>query len=103
MRQHRVSSCAAVTEIIDLAIQSFVNNDAENAALVEPLEQVVDTPANSFALAISVPARRMFNRGGICSVGYSDKPERVADHCSNIAGCDRNAKTALVCTAISAV
>lgn len=80
---------AAVTEIIDLAIQSFVNNDAENAALVEPLEQVVDT------LREQLRARHIVRlQQGECSIAagfvLSDiltSLERVADHCSNIAGC----------------
>jgi len=81
--------CAAVSEVIDLATKSFINSDIEAASLVEPLEQVVDT------LRDQLRARHILRlQNGECSIAagfvLSDiltSLERVADHCSNIAGC----------------
>ena len=81
--------CAAVGEILDLAMTSFVNNDLQAAAQVEPLEQVVDT------LKEQLRSRHILRlQRGECSIEagfiWSDlltNLERVADHCSNIAGC----------------
>ena len=80
---------AAVGEILDLAMTSFVNNDLQAAAQVEPLEQVVDT------LKEQLRSRHILRlQRGECSIEagfiWSDlltNLERVADHCSNIAGC----------------
>ena len=80
---------AAVGEILDLAMTSFVNNDLQAAAQVEPLEQVVDT------LKEQLRSRHILRlQRGECSIEagfiWSDlltDLERVADHCSNIAGC----------------
>lgn len=77
----------AIAEILNLAVDSFVNEDTETAFRVEPLEQVID-----------VMCRRMREKHtarlqkGKCTIanGYvfndliSDL-ERVSDHCSNIA------------------
>ena len=79
----------AVNEILDLAGRAFVDNDLEAAALVEPLEQVVDT------LKEQLRARHILRlQKGECTIEagfvWSDlltSLERVADHCSNIAGC----------------
>lgn len=81
--------CAAVTEIVDLAINAFINNDIDTASLVEPLEQVVDM------LREQLRSRHIVRlQHGECSIAagfvLSDiltSLERVADHCSNIAGC----------------
>ncbi len=80
---------SAVSEVLDLACRAFEENDLEAAALVEPLEQVVDT------LKEQLRARHILRlQKGECTIEagfvWSDlltSLERVADHCSNIAGC----------------
>ncbi|MBR6678269.1 MAG: Na/Pi cotransporter family protein [Oscillospiraceae bacterium] len=79
----------AVSETMDLALKAFLENDIKAAALVEPLEEVVDT------LKEQLRARHIRRlQQGSCSIEvgfvWSDvltNLERVADHCSNIAGC----------------
>ena len=80
---------AAVEEILDLSLTAFLHDDIKTAALVEPLEQVVDT------LKDQLRTRHILRlQKGSCSIEagfvWSDlltNLERVADHCSNIAGC----------------
>ncbi|MBO5783401.1 MAG: Na/Pi cotransporter family protein [Clostridia bacterium] len=80
---------AAVNEIQDLSMKAFVENDLETAYAVEPLEQVINR------LKTKLRARHIERlQQGNCSIEagfvWSDlitDLERVADHCSNIAGC----------------
>lgn len=80
---------AAVGEIVNLAVCAFTNNDMDAAVQVEPLEEVVDT------LKEQLRARHILRlQRGECSIEagfiWSDlltDLERVADHCSNVAGC----------------
>lgn len=80
---------ASVEEIVDLAYTALRNNDLSAAARVEPLEQVVDSLKNQLR------ARHILRlQKGECTIEagfvWSDiltNLERVADHCSNIAGC----------------
>jgi len=79
---------AAVFEIMDLALDAFRTNDIEKAKLVEPLEEVVDTLKEQLRMRHIVRLQR-----GECTIemGFvlSDmltNLERVADHCSNVAG-----------------
>ena len=80
---------AAVGEVMDLALDAFLQNDPALAAKVEPLEQVVDT------LKEQLRNRHILRlQKGECTIElgfvWSDlltSLERVADHCSNIAGC----------------
>ncbi len=83
------SLTGAVGEILDLSMDAFVRSDLEAAAKVEPLEQVVDDLKESMRTRHMIRLQR-----GECSIGagfvWSDlltDLERVADHCSNIAGC----------------
>ncbi|MBQ2931990.1 MAG: Na/Pi cotransporter family protein [Clostridia bacterium] len=79
----------AVTEVLDLAVNSLVTEDLNLAGKVEPLEQVVDR------LKRKIKAGHITRlREGNCTMelGFvlSDlltNYERVADHCSNIAVC----------------
>ena len=75
---------------MDLALDAYLQDDPALAAKVEPLEQVVD--------ALKGPLRRnrhilRLQRGectielGFVSSDLLTSLERVADHCSNIAGC----------------
>ena len=80
---------AAVTECIDLTMKAFSENDLDAAALVEPLEQVIDK------LRIKMRSRHIKRlQHGNCTIVagfvWSDlltDLERTSDHCSNIAGC----------------
>ena len=79
----------AVSNILDLAIASLVNEDIEIAKRVEPLEQVIDRLNRQIK---NGHIERL--RQGDCTMelGFilSDlltNYERVADHCSNIAVC----------------
>ncbi len=81
--------CAAVGEILDLAGRAFRENDMEAAALVEPLEQVIDYMKDDLR---SRHIRRLQQGGCSIEAGFiwSDlitNLERTSDHCSNIAGC----------------
>ena len=79
----------AVSEILDLALNSFLTGDLEAANTVEPLEEVVDR------LKEELRTRHILRlRQGECSIEagfvWSDlltNLERTSDHCSNIAGC----------------
>lgn len=79
----------AVGEIMDLALDAYLQDDPALAAKVEPLEQVVD------ALKEQLRNRHILRlQKGECTIElgfvWADlltSLERVADHCSNIAGC----------------
>ena len=79
----------AVREISSLSLQAFETGDLETASRVEPLEQVIDT------LKDQLRTRQIARlQKGACSLEtgfiWTDlltNFERVADHCSNIAGC----------------
>ena len=74
---------------MDLALEAFLRDDPALAAQVEPLEQVID------ALKEQLRTRHILRlQRGECTIElgfvWSDlltNLERVADHCSNIAGC----------------
>ncbi len=79
----------AVDETLDLTLEALVNSDYDRAALVEPLEQVVDYLRDQIKLRHTIRLQK-----SLCSIelGFilSDiltNLERVSDHCSNIAGC----------------
>jgi len=80
---------SAVSEILDLSLNAFVNDDLAKAYEVEPLEQVVD------ALKLQLKSSHVNRlRKNECTIemGFilSDlltNLERVSDHCSNIAAC----------------
>lgn len=79
----------AVTEILELATASLINDDLETAKCVEPLEQVIDR------------LKRKIKNGHISRLRQGDctmelgfilsdllnNYERISDHCSNIAVC----------------
>jgi len=79
----------AVYEIMDNALMAFVYNDIQVAVRVEPLEEVIDDLQSALR---SGHIERL--RNGECTIelGFilSDlltNLERIADHCSNVAGC----------------
>ena len=77
----------AVLDIVDRTVSAYGRFDREQAARVEPQEQVVD------ALVREVKSRHVRRlRDGLCTVEYGfvledllTACERTADHCSNIA------------------
>ena len=77
----------ATTEILNIAVDSFLNDDAQLAAHVEPLEQVIDK------LKDTLKARQVERlQRGDCTIQlgfvFTDlltNYERITDHCSNIA------------------
>ena len=79
----------AVQEIIHLSLTAFRTGDLSAASRVEPLEQVID------GLKDQLRTRQIARlQKGACSLEtgfiWTDlltNFERVADHCSNIAGC----------------
>ena len=79
----------AVSEILDLAITSFVTEDVVKAKEVEPLEDVID------GLRTELKNRHVNRlRDGVCTIelGFILQDlltnfERVSDHCSNVAVC----------------
>ena len=79
----------AVSEVLDHAISSFANNDVQLAIRVEPLEEVIDilqTEIRSNHIARLQKGDCTIELGFILSDLLTNL-ERVADHCSNIAGC----------------
>ena len=77
----------ALSEIINNAVDAFLNEDFDEARMVEPLEEVID------AIQAEIRARHVIRlKEGVCTIelGFvlSDlltNMERVSDHCSNIA------------------
>ena len=80
---------AAIREIVGLAVESFIKNDAAMAQQIEPLEQVIDD------LIDEAKARHIQRlQAGVCTLklGFALSDlltdfERISDHCSNIAAC----------------
>ncbi len=77
----------AIREILDITFECFLNDDAEEAYRVEPLEQIIDKVCRKMREKHTERLRR-----GKCSIGqgyvFNDLIadfERVSDHCSNIA------------------
>ena len=80
---------AAVSEIVDLSFDAYMNRNLEAAYHIEPLEEVIDD------LKEQMRTRHILRmQQGQCSIEagfvWSDlltSLERVSDHCSNLAGC----------------
>ena len=78
---------AAVTEIVDLSVRAFENQDITLAKMIEPLEETIDEIHKEMKRR---HVRRL--RKGKCTIeqGFDLSDigtdfERIADHCSNIA------------------
>ena len=77
----------AVTEILDLSVTAFENNDVKKASLVEPLEEVIDdlnTCVKANHIKRLQKGKCTIEQGFVLS-DISTNLERVSDHCSNIA------------------
>lgn len=77
----------AVKEITNMSIDSFINDDADAASHVEPLEQVVDDLKKQLK---SLHISRLQNNECTIELGFIFTDlltnfERVSDHCSNLA------------------
>lgn len=80
---------SAVSEILELALTAFLNDDIAAAEKVEPLKQVI------YILKEKLRTSHILRmQQGACSIDagfvWSDlltNLERTSDHCSNIAGC----------------
>ena len=86
--------CAATNEIVTLSYGAFVENNAEQANLVEPLEQVIDK-MKELLRTRHIDRLRVGDCGIEAGFVWSDlitNMERVSDHCSNIAGCVMDTK-----------
>ena len=78
----------AVSEILYLSIHAFVEGDLAAASRVEPLEEIIDGLCDELKLHHVDRLQK-----GVCTLSqgfvFNDlltNFERVADHCSNIAG-----------------
>ncbi len=81
--------CGAIREVVELAVTSMEEESISSAVLVEPLEQVIDSLK---ARIKSGHIERLQKNECTIELGFilSDllnDLERIADHCSNIAGC----------------
>ncbi len=86
--------CAATNEIVTLSYDAFTQNNAQQATLVEPLEQVIDR-MKELLRTRHIDRLRVGDCGIEVGFVWSDlitDMERVADHCSNIAGCVMDSK-----------
>ena len=78
----------AVDEILSLATDSFVKQDLHAASQVEPLEQVVDYLRDEIKLQhiLRLQKSECSIEHGFVLADILTNLERVADHCSNVAG-----------------
>ena len=77
----------AVSEIINMTVDSFINDDIELSSHVEPLEQVIDKIKKQLK---EMHISRLQNNDCTIELGFIftdllTNYERVSDHCSNIA------------------
>ena len=88
------SLSAATIEIVTLSYNAFVENNDQQAKLVEPLEQVIDR-MKELLRTRHIDRLRVGDCGIEAGFVWSDlitNMERVSDHCSNIAGCVMDTK-----------
>ncbi len=79
---------SAVQEILNLSLEAFRTNDVKLAKRVEPLEEVIDALKEQLRMRHIDRLQR-----GLCTIDLGfvladllTNLERVADHCSNVAG-----------------
>ena len=83
------SMYGAVSEILTITEEAFVNDDIIKAYTVEPLEQVVDYLRDQIKLqhVLRLQKSECTIEHGFVLSDILTNLERVSDHCSNIAGC----------------
>ena len=79
----------AIKEILGASLEAFTENNLDRAAVVEPLEEVLDNLKDRIKLN---HIKRLQNNECTIELGFilSDlltNLERISDHCSNVAGC----------------
>ena len=79
----------AISDILDMAENSFKNNDVELAVNIEPLEQVVDDLKDKIKSnhIIRLQKSECTIEHGFILADLLNNFERVSDHCSNIGCC----------------
>ncbi len=79
----------AVSEILDLSLAAFLQEDLRTAGLVEPLEQVIDELKEQLRTnhILRLQKEKCSIAAGFVWSDLLTDLERVSDHCSNIAGC----------------
>ena len=79
----------AIDEILSIAYEAFIGDDIERAADVEPLEQLIDEIRDKIKLnhILRLQKSECSIEHGFILSDLLTNFERVADHCSNIAGC----------------
>lgn len=80
---------AAVGDILDMSLAAFLKNDLAIAAMVEPLEQVIDHLKEQLRTRhiLRMQRKDCTIEAGFAWLDLLTNLERTADHCSNIAGC----------------
>ncbi len=81
--------CAAVLEILSLSERAFAESDLESAERVEALEEQIDDLRDRIKLnhVYRVQKNLCDMEHGFVLSDILTNLERVADHCSNVAGC----------------
>ena len=79
----------AVGEILSITFDAFIGDDLGKAADVEPLEQVIDELRDKIKLnhILRLQKSECSIEHGFVLSDLLTNFERVADHCSNVAGC----------------
>ena len=80
---------SAVDEILSLSKKAFVEKDLHAAVMVEPLEQVIDELKEKMRAShiFRLQKNECTIEGGFVWNDLLTNLERIADHCSNVAGC----------------
>ena len=80
---------SALKEIVDMSCNAFINNDAELASHVEPLEQVIDLLKDELRTRHIERLQKSHCtiENGFVFNDMVTNIERVSDHCSNLAVC----------------
>ncbi len=79
----------AVSDILDITLNSFLQNDIKTAVEVEPIEEVIDDLRDQIKLnhIIRLQKSECTIEHGFVLSDILTNFERVSDHCANIAGC----------------
>jgi phosphate:Na+ symporter len=80
---------SAVEEVLELSLRAFLDGDKKTAAMVEPLEQVIDQLKEKLRVRhiLRMQQGRCTMDAGFVWSDLLTSLERTSDHCSNIAGC----------------